>query len=139
MHGMEKLKFAINVLRNVQTSSNATEISIFFLNFQLESQRPSLFHVSSSYKTVPLPVANRVCTDVISRRQAIAFQQTAVNCCGCIKLICLLIIIFIFWFFFTISFSLLYVSMLRFYCHYFLVFSRTSDSVSDCAAPSLPF
>jgi hypothetical protein len=101
-----------------------------------------VFHVSSSYKTVPLPVANRVCTEVISRRQAITFHQTAINCCGCIKLLCLLIIIFIFWFFvyhFVVLVVCFSVSVFQFYCHYVSVFRRTIDSNSDCAAPSLPF
>lgn len=54
-------------------------------------------------------------------------------------LIYLLIVIFIFWFFFTISLSFLYISVLWFYFHYFLVFSWTIDSMSDCGATSLPF
>jgi hypothetical protein len=90
--------FAINVLRNVQTSSNAKEITSFLIS-TWNLRGPSVFHVCSSYKTVPLPVANRVCTYVdISRRQAITVHQTSINCFGWIKLICLLITIFIYFF-----------------------------------------
>ena len=99
--------FAINVLRNVQTSSNATEITSFWIpTWNLRGS--SVFHVSSSIKLSLCQLQIGFSTDVdISRRQAIAFHWNSINCYGCIKLICLLIIIFIFWFFFTISLPLL--------------------------------
>ena len=51
----------------------------------------------------------------------------------------LLIAILLFCFFNTISLSLSYISVLWFYCHYFLVFNWTIYFISDCGAASLPF